>query len=279
MPHREPTLLASQAQGWAPAVRWTTDYLRELVGDRSISVESYSTDGPLRADRLLTMTLKQYLDEYRSSAKRLYAAELDIQKDLPELKQDLSDSFALVPQGVESRALLFIGHNSVSPLHYHEDANAALVQLRGEKRIILFPPSEITSDFPWYSAKRNFSAKPLKTWVDGERGIPGLSNHFIEFVLRPGDVVLIPVHWWHAVHGPDSTISLTFFWDSPLQELTISKWLKGKAGSSIEKAFLTTAKRLRGKHLLSLCVLAEKMGAIDDGHALAKDLERLGDHH
>lgn len=78
-----------------------------------------------------------------------------------------------------------------------------LCQIQGRKRLILFPPSDVTRlNFPAgaSSSKLNiFSA-------DGKTIIPP-STHPIEFDLEPGDILYIPALWPHTAY-PTSGVSI-----------------------------------------------------------------------
>jgi len=94
---------------------------------------------------------------------------------------------------------------TVTPLH-HDLMNVMLAQIRGRKRLTLISPEQT----PWvYNTVGVYSA------VDCER--PDLNRHplfskvrKIQLDLYPGEVLFIPVGWWHHVRALDLSMTVTY---------------------------------------------------------------------
>merc|ERR1719174_3348063 len=98
--------------------------------------------------------------------------------------------------------------------HYDQQHNLFL-QLRGFKRFLLFDPllAPALCTFPTHH--------PLdrKAMLDLEhpdlRSFPrarALAGRGVEVLLGPGDVLFLPMGWWHYVHSLESeNVSLNFW--------------------------------------------------------------------
>jgi tRNA wybutosine-synthesizing protein 4 len=75
-----------------------------------------------------------------------------------------------------------------------------LCQVKGTKRVILYPPSDISAlSFP-----AGASSSTINVFENG----PMLENtHPVEAVLKPGDVLFIPPLWLHTA-SPTETLSI-----------------------------------------------------------------------
>ncbi len=102
--------------------------------------------------------------------------------------------------------------NNFTPLHY-DAADNFLTQIRGRKRVMLCPPREIARLYPYpfsyvanHFSQVNLHAPDLTrfpAWAHADRAV-------LEF--GPGDMLFIPVYWWHAVWGIDQNMSINYWW-------------------------------------------------------------------
>jgi hypothetical protein len=96
---------------------------------------------------------------------------------------------------------------SISPLHF-DSAGSFLCQLRGSKRVVLFPPSALDRLYPYPQGHPLFRrsrvdlyelsprrARWFPAFEEGGAG-PALAR---QVVLEEGDVLLLPPLWWHHV--------------------------------------------------------------------------------
>ncbi|HEX6884036.1 MAG TPA: cupin-like domain-containing protein [Planctomycetota bacterium] len=115
-------------------------------------------------------------------------------------------------------ALLLGGPRQRAPLHYDLSGEVkALVQLRGRKRVVLFPPSQARFlSFPgWFEAGSAPFRVPHAAEVDLDR--PDFDRHpelararGLETVLQPGDILYWPAFWAHDITNLDAfTLAVT----------------------------------------------------------------------
>jgi ribosomal protein L16 Arg81 hydroxylase len=101
---------------------------------------------------------------------------------------------------------------SFTPLH-HDLTNNFLCQLVGRKHVKLVPPSETPK---LYNDRHVFSAVGDLDAADLASRFPlAASARFYDLVLQPGEILFIPVGWWHQVRALDFSVSMTctnFIW-------------------------------------------------------------------
>lgn len=114
-----------------------------------------------------------------------------------------------------SNLLLISQEGNVTPCHYDEQQNF-FAQVYGFKRCILFPPGDFERLYP----HPVYHPHDRQSMVDFDRPDHGRFPKFknakgFETVVEPGDVLYIPIYWWHHVEslmrgGP--TISVNFWY-------------------------------------------------------------------
>jgi lysine-specific demethylase 8 len=224
---RRPVVISGAMEGWPARERWTNDYLKEKVGARTMrpfkarAGRNYELTKQTRGKSPL-MKLDEYIDLLACGAiadGELYAAKVPIKTDLPEIWPDIRFP-PFVDEGKYRRVNFWLGPgNNTTPLHYDSENNF-LAQLRGRKQVILCPPREIARLYPVpvghvrnYASQVNMESPDLTQfpdWADVDRAL-------IE--LTPGDILFIPVYWWHAVWGIGQNMSINYWWSCRLADL------------------------------------------------------------
>ncbi|XP_046989276.1 hypoxia-inducible factor 1-alpha inhibitor-like [Schistocerca americana] len=123
-----------------------------------------------------------------------------------------------------SNLLLISMEGNVTPCHYDEQQNF-FAQIKGYKRCILFPPEQFECFYPYPV----YHPHDRQSQVDFERPdysrFPKLREaHGQEAVLGPGDVLYIPIYWWHHVESlmrGGYTVSVNFWFKAgPTGQIT-----------------------------------------------------------
>lgn len=93
-------------------------------------------------------------------------------------------------------------------LHYDVMANV-LFQIRGIKRLILYPPSDVSL----FSIPAGASSSSVNCFDANTSQYPSLASaHPLEVLLRPGEVLFIPPLWLHTASPVDNvSISVNVF--------------------------------------------------------------------
>ena len=140
-------------------------------------------------------------------------ANIDIQRNLPELFQDVCPRIQyaepdwkssrlmpkdwLFPNGIEG--FFFAGLGTKYPI-LHVDyygVDAFLSQIYGEKEFLLFPPSQTkylysSEDRPWQSMVQEPDEPDYERYPLYRQAKP------IRLVLKPGQTLFCPNGWWHT---------------------------------------------------------------------------------
>ncbi|KAK2197022.1 bifunctional tRNA wybutosine-synthesizing protein 5/Cupin-like domain 8/JmjC domain [Babesia duncani] len=229
---------------------WTPDVLVSKLGDCRVSVHVAKESNLNFINRNFQyeyMTISELLYRIKASQQSINAATDGVEyfyyralgqrprKDpatLSAVHPFLQETFSLPPAITD----LTLGDDALYDIHStvfrisqsgvelwtHYDAlDNFLVQIRGSKRIILFPPTElhklaITDTSSPYQGISN---------VDEQRNNPALQSAYknaLEAKMDPGDVLFIPAAWSHAVKSlqketlilPDICISVNTFLQS-----------------------------------------------------------------
>ena len=121
---------------------------------------------------------------------------------------------------------LWVGTSgNTTPLHYDRN-HGLLVQILGDKSVILFSHEQTSSlyPFPSYSPKSHLSRINFRNMKDEAE----LLDSFPKFsraqpcscVIGPGDILYTPPFWWHDVTSQDNCVSVTLPWDlDPTDEI------------------------------------------------------------
>ncbi|RAL00930.1 tRNA methyltransferase PPM2 [Aspergillus ibericus CBS 121593] len=198
--------------------RWTKEYLTDAVGrDRKVIVhEAHSENMSFQAKNFsyTTKEFGSFLDEVHAGGRhylRSISAEeptklpANLAVDFPNLKEDfcLPEPLSLVAENAHSSPLRISGPVTLW-LHYDVMANV-LCQIRGEKRLILFPPSDVQ----YLQVPAGASSSTINIFQNHADGsiaaVPHTSPQ--EAVLRRGDILFIPPLWLHTA-SPTGQVSV-----------------------------------------------------------------------
>ncbi|KAK2746352.1 tRNA methyltransferase ppm2 [Myotisia sp. PD_48] len=201
---------------------WNKDYLKSAVGaDREVVVhESKAPNMDFRAKNFAYVTKKfgKFIDEVYSGAQqylRSVSAGKPLQQptnfhlDFPGLKDDfkLPDQLAIVSKNAHSSPLRISGPVTLW-LHYDVMANV-LCQISGEKKLILYPPSDVSH----LAIAPGASSSSINVFQPGTHGESQVSvsptgTHPHEASMRPGDILFIPPLWLHTA-SPSEKVSVS----------------------------------------------------------------------
>ena len=217
---------------------WNLDYLCEKLGEQKFPVRFYGRERYQQDKRKWenmgsgvesrTITFNEYAQKLRSGEaveKDIYLGKCSL-ADTPlgnnpnfeRLREQLGFNTAITPLNLW---LGFGGHTTC----LHCDAfDGTLVQLYGTKKVILFPPNQLYNLYPFsllnnllYGFKRRASYSQVYPQNPDFQAFPRFKealSHSYEVVLNPGEILYIPVGWWHEVSctGDGVVCSVNRFW-------------------------------------------------------------------
>lgn len=225
-----PVVLLDLMNHWTARTVWSPDYFRATCSDEMVEVMAGRNADPryeINAHlHKTTMSFGDYIDRITQNNKSndLYLVannNLLRRKGLQHLYNDI----VLFPEYLDSNNIdgsvyfWFGPGGTVTPLH-HDIMNIFMAQVFGRKRITLVPSGlihKIYNEIGVYSEvdceKPNYEQFPAFRDVRVQR-----------FVLKPGEVLFIPVGWWHHVRSLDVSVTISFtnflfanqyHWDHP----------------------------------------------------------------
>ncbi|EAW38021.1 cupin-like domain-containing protein [Lyngbya sp. PCC 8106] len=212
----KPVVLTGIMNNWKALNLWNPKYLKQHYGTATVEVQGNRNSDPeyeLNVEKhRQKVLLKDYIDWIveKGESNDCYMVANNQNLDREDLKGLMNDLEVfpeyLNPKDTSRRVFFWFGSaGTITPLH-HDPVNLMLAQVLGRKRILLIPPRQT----PFlYNHLGVFSQ------VDPEnpdfKKYPLYQNiKPIELILKPGEVIFIPVGWWHHVRALDVSISVSF---------------------------------------------------------------------
>lgn len=213
-----PVILTGELADW-PALRlWTPQYLKDKVGARLIEFQGGRTANPrfemdkdvhrrealfdVFMDRILSGEVGNdaYITAYNSARNA---------QPLSALTGDLGflDKF-LDPGAPCADGMMWIGPAGTRTSLHHDLTNNFIAQIVGRKRLTILPASEVGR---LYNHPHVFSeVADLEAELDLVR-YPRLAGaRAYPVTLEPGEVLFMPLAWWHQVTALDFSVTLTY---------------------------------------------------------------------
>jgi [protein]-arginine 3-hydroxylase / protease len=229
-----PVVLTGIADDWQAMGKWTPEFFRRQHPDAKVIYTAWEGDGLTnnpteyyRQRKRRTTTLGAFIEAMNSPQQnsRDYVSQYPIFSELPQLKEDIGslEPYMNIPQlypaavqsKVKKAATFWLGPAGiVTPIHF-DSAHNLLVQIHGRKKLLLISPRE--SKLLYYPSLDlghvNYSPVDVES-PDYDRFPRFRKARPLELELEPGEVLFIPVRWWHYARALDDTISLNFWWFS-----------------------------------------------------------------
>jgi hypothetical protein len=236
----QPVIFVDATRGWPAASKWTFDWFRSKHGDVEIYVRSAlyrraaarGTSEPWGDAR--RMKLSAYVDEVLASTSRPVEEDLNRVADemlgkrpeeinhmvgptllqaAPSLREDVR--FPDYPprwlrRFTESSSWI-AGRGTFAQLHA-DRAHNVFTQIVGRKRWQLYSPRKSRRLRPLllhWAAK--ISSLDLEVGGVRRAESEGLRPDY-DFVLEPGEMLFIPVGWWHRVYTVEPSIAINLWW-------------------------------------------------------------------
>ncbi|KAI9821907.1 MAG: tRNA methyltransferase ppm2 [Pycnora praestabilis] len=195
---------------------WTNDYLIKHVVVHEATTEQM--DFQNKNFSYVTKPFGDFLGAI-NEGRKLYLRSLasdkpaelpaDLSRDYPELAGSfqLPPELATVAENAHSSPLRISGP-VIMWLHYDVMANI-LCQVRGAKRLLLFPPSDVS----FFHFSPGSSSSSTNVFADTSSGQYALKRaHHHEALLHPRDILYIPPLWLHSASPVDGlSIAVNIF--------------------------------------------------------------------
>ena len=211
-----PVVMTGAMDDWPAFKRWTFPELKRRFGERVVSVQANrgsDANYEQNSERLRReMTFGEYVELVEASGETndFYITANNSGANKEALKE-LWNDIVLFPQYLRdddpnNRGFFWFGpKGTVTPLH-HDLTNNFMAQVRGRKRVRLIAPYELAHV---YNNRHCYTQVDLDR-IDYDR-FPLFRNVTIADVeIGPGDLLFLPVGWWHYVRGLEVSITMTF---------------------------------------------------------------------
>jgi hypothetical protein len=210
-----PVVLLDLMRDWKALSLWTPKYLKDQYANQMVEIT---------ANRLHDMSYEINLDQHRKKVRfgdyvdmvlgggrtnDFYMTANNHVLESEGMKTLLNDIVIfpglLDPNKADGTIFFWFGPaGTVTPLH-HDLVNIFMAQVRGRKLVKLIPSHQLPLV---YNHVGVFSE------VDCERPNYGKYPRFrstivTDVTLNPGEVLFIPVGWWHYVRALDTSITVT----------------------------------------------------------------------
>ena len=217
----KPVIMTGIADQWPAFHKWSPEYLKSVAGEAEIQARYEETGnfhnnltGELEHRK---MTLGELMDRFTADQpdSNHYLTECPLEGLAPTLLDDvdLSKATTASAESPLGPPLLFIGPDASMPLHYHGEREAVLCQLHGSKEVLLFAPDQFSRVYPRRFYQTSFAFSQVDWHNPDPDRFPKIERaQAIRFTLEPGEILFIPVHWWHYTAVKGLTFSVTAMW-------------------------------------------------------------------
>ena len=207
-----PVLIKGAIAQWPALDRWTPDYLAHKVGDAVIEYQggrSSAQDYEVRKDRHRKRApFDQFIALARKGGNDAYLTAYNSAANGPALRVLEADMGPIDAYLTRAPGMLWIGGaGAFTPLHF-DLTNNLLAQVSGTKRVILIPPSQtrrLAHRSHVFSAVCDVTDEAQLTLFPQARDILRY-----DVLLSPGDLLFIPIGWWHQVRTDSFATMLTY---------------------------------------------------------------------
>ena len=208
---QKPVVIENLIEDWPARDLWTFEYLKSIAGD--LEVPLYNSK-PITSqykynEPQAKMKFKDYIDILQSKPTDLRMFLFNLIKERPVLQ----DHIKLPNVGLKlfkDLPFLFIGgENSKVFMHYDIDlANILHIHLKGEKRCLIFPPSETKYLYKVSNSLKtndgiDFSNPDFETYP----ALAYAKGYTTD--LSPGETLYMPEGYWHHMHYKTAGFSIS----------------------------------------------------------------------
>jgi hypothetical protein len=214
---RKPLVIKNLAKDWPAYQKWTMDYLKAVVGDKTVPLYDSAKADPSKPINASAADMKfaDYIDLIKETPTDLRIFLFDPIKHAPELLADYVAPKTLMGGFLDSYPNMFFGgKGSVTFLHYDIDlAHIFHTHFNGRKHIILFENKwkERLYQIPFatYALEDYDVENPDFEKFPALKGVQGF-----EIFLEHGDTLFMPTGYWHWMKYLDGSFSISLrAWD------------------------------------------------------------------
>ncbi len=218
---RRPLVISKLSESWPALEKWTFEYLKQVVGDKTVPLYDSSKADPSKPINAATTEMKfaDYIELIKKEPTDLRIFFFDPIKHANGLMNDFSAPKHLMGGFLDKYPGMFFGGTSSETfLHYDIDLpHIWHTHFLGRKHIILF-------DYKWRDRLyclpfATYALEDFKVEKPDFEKFPSLNGiHGYEIIMNHGDTLFMPTGMWHWMKYLDGSFSISLrAWDkSPL---------------------------------------------------------------
>jgi hypothetical protein len=214
-----PVIITGGMSDWPALSKWTPEYLKQAIGSKTIEFQgdrnksgqfeiykdAHRREMPF--DRFIDLLLQPgagndaYLTAYNSARNAEALSALHRDMGFPDrfLTRDVDQ-----PNG-----MMWIGPAGTLTSLHHDLTNNLIAQVVGRKRLLVLPAAEVGK---LYNHLHVFSE--IADLEDPRLSLaqfPRLADaRFTVVNLMPGEMIFMPLAWWHQVRSIDFSVTVTY---------------------------------------------------------------------
>ena len=209
-----PCVITGRLDEWRALTRWSADYFISGWGERTVEVQTRRAADPDFEVRAESHTAPMRFGDFVASIRSIRSNEMYMtarntgmnRKAVAELWDDIGDLSDYLAPTQPSAGFFWLGPaGTFTPLH-HDLTNNFMAQVLGRKRVLMAAPH---AQPRIYNHLHVFSKVDLAQ-IDLERFPDMREVRVIEWILAPGQILFLPVGWWHQVEALDLSATMTF---------------------------------------------------------------------
>ncbi len=211
---RKPLIITGLSKAWHARDKWTWDYFKSIVGDKTVGVYNNERAG---AKTLVNgaddyIPFGDYLDMIQQGPVKLRIFLFNIFQHAPQLVNDFTWPDAMARGFLKKYPMLFVGGaGSVAHMHYDIDLSHIFhTQFVGRKRVLLLENNQ--SKLIYRMPLTVESAANFVNWKDqlDETNYPALQYaRGYSTILEHGDTMFMPGGYWHHMEYLDGGFAMS----------------------------------------------------------------------
>jgi|GEM_PF-2860126 hypothetical protein len=212
-------VVVKRGLNWPALDKWSLDYFYRTLPDSPVNLFRIDTQNNYAKSPVEGIALKQAIkciEENDSLRYRYYIIRQSIPASFPCLLDDIGFPVWHSLPSEQYDINLWVGEPGNKTLIHSDAIQNFLVQIHGEKEVILFPKNNgfVKPRSPFTGGRFNFSQvghlDEESAVVSSMKNTPSYEAY--RYVLGPGEVLYIPPGWWHQVSIESMSISVNYFW-------------------------------------------------------------------
>jgi putative peptide maturation system protein len=244
----EPVLIEGALDGTPALSRWSADYLAERAGSELVPLEFsvrpiYRPDPRINGGRYQrkVVSLNEALAAItrRSRGPYHYLSTLEVRTLLPMLAEDVPLPGLLEGKRRLRGIYLFAGGAGTGSQTHYDLTDNFIAVFRGRKRVLLFQPGQFSIFKPLSVVNPLCNMSRLDLGRVGRLHVGRCHQvRCFESEVGPGDLLFIPLHWWHFVRNEELSLGVTYSFDVAWRRRLSWRHLRVDLRSRAERWFL-----------------------------------------